>query len=180
MHSFGPRKGNKRRLKKYLLLVSNTFSSVLEDFNIHVCQESIRTSLVNRKIKVKKTITRQPNLMAYKFTNMRSYKMARKSSAKILIKDQTITLQALIGFSIFFIFEEKKHYAGHVVSSSYFQKFEQGYHATDFHGINLIVQEDDDPYAWYCLTLNIQKLADETAVVKNIQQGNKIQLIKIC
>ena len=97
--------------------------------------------------------------------------MARKSSAKILIKDQTITLQALIGFSIFFIFEEKKHYAGHVVSSSYFQKFEQGYHATDFHGINLIVQEDVDPYAWYCLTLNIQKLADETAVVKNIQQG---------
>ena len=66
----------------------------------------------------------------------------------------------------------------HVVSSDYCQKFEEGYHATDFHGSKLIVQEDAEPYAWFCLTLNIQKLADETAVVKNIQRGDLCQFLR--
>ena len=62
-------------------------------------------------------------------------------------------------------------------SSNYCQMFEGGYFATDFHGSKLIVQEDVEPFAWYCLTLNIQKLADETAVVKNIQQGDLCQFL---
>ena len=58
-----------------------------------------------------------------------------------------------------------------IVSSNCFQKFEDGYYATDFHGSNLIIPEDVDPYAWYCLTLNIRELADATAVVNNIQHS---------
>ena len=53
-----------------------------------------------------------------------------------------------------------------------FQKFEEGYYATDFHGSSLIIPEDVDPYAWYCLTLNIRELDDATAVENNIQQGD--------
>ena len=40
-------------MKPAFALVYKSFYAVLEDFNIHSCQESIRTSLVNRKIKVK-------------------------------------------------------------------------------------------------------------------------------
>ena len=43
----------------------------------------------------------------------------------------------------------------HVVSSDHCQKFEEGYHATDFHGSKLIVQEDVEPYAWYCQAKNL-------------------------
>ena len=162
-----------------LVLFRNLFSpSVLDDFNIHVCQESIRTSLVNSMKEVK--IFKKILVFGFKYVFCQIYISSVWSSLwkynfSHIFRCKVIHpwCSFIRGFCLFVeLWQKTPSWSCHIVSSNYFQKFEEGYYATDFHGSNLIIPEDNDPYAWYCLTLNIRELDDATAVVKNIQQGD--------